>query len=133
MNWKQYQNELIALAAFVIMLFAYSYKHAKVTAHMEDSKAVEASIEEIKEVVALKKVWADKNINQKVEALHTLVPSSKLKWSKTGKKLTANYVKLSANELNKLITKILNLPVGISILEVNKIDATYKVELKCKW
>jgi len=133
MNWKQYQNELIALAALVIMLFAYSYKHTQVTAHMEDSKSVESSIEEIKEVVALKKVWADKKINQKVEALQTLVPSTKVKWRKTGKKLTANYVNLSANELNKLITKILNLPVAISLLEVNKIDATYKVELKCKW
>jgi len=133
MNWKQYQNELIALAALVIMLFAYSYKHSRVNAHMEDAKAVESSIEEIKEVVALKKVWADKKINQKVEALKTLVSSKKVKWSKTGKKLTANYVNLSANELNKLITKILNLPVDIDILEVNKMDATYKVELKCKW
>jgi len=133
MSLKQYQNELIALAALLIMLFAYMYKHNQVTAHVQEAKIVQGSIEELKEVLALKKIWADKKISKKVESLQTLVPEAKVKWAKKSKKLAANYTKLSANELNKLTTKILNLPVIITLLDVEKTGSNYKVDLKCKW
>jgi len=133
MNWKQYQNELIALGALLIMLFAYMYKHNQVTTQVEEAKTLQNSVEELKEVVALKKIWAEKKISKKVETLQTLVPEAKVKWSKKSKKLTASYTNLSANELNKLTTKILNLPVVITLLDVTKTGLNYKVELKCKW
>jgi hypothetical protein len=133
MSWKQYQNELIALGALLIMLFAYIYKHNQVSTHAQEAKTVQHTIEELKEVVALKKIWADKKISNKVETLHTLVPAEKVKWSKKSKKLTANYSELGANELNKLTTKVLNLPVTISLFDVLKTGTNYKVELKCKW
>jgi len=133
MNWKQYQNELIALGALLIMLFAYIYKHNQVSAHFLEAKTTEHTIEELKEVIALKKIWADKRIGKKIEILHTLVPATKVKWSKKSKKLTAIYTDLGANELNKLTTKVLNLPVSISTFDVLKTGSKYKVELKCKW
>jgi hypothetical protein len=133
MSLRQYQNELIVLGALLIMLFAYIYKHNQVTAHVQGAKTVQSTIEELKEVIALKRVWADKKINKKVETLQTLVPSDKVKWAKKSKKLTANYTNLSANELNKLVTKVLNLPVIISLLDIEKTGSNYKVDLKCKW
>ena len=133
MSWKQYQNELIALAALLIMLFAYMYKHNQSSSYVEQAKTVQNSIEELKEVVSLKKIWGNKKISKKVEGLQTLVPASKVKWSKKSKKLTASYTDLGANELNKLITKVLNLPVVIVLLEVEKTGSSYRMELKCKW
>jgi len=133
MSWKQYQNELIALTALLIMLFTYMYKHNQSSSHVEQAKTVQNSIEELKEVVSLKKIWGNKKISKKVEGLQTLVPESKVKWSKKNKKLTTSYTDLSANELNKLITKVLNLPVVIVLLEVEKTGSSYRMELKCKW
>jgi len=133
MSWKQYQNELIALTALLIMLFSYMYKHNQVTSHGEHAKTVQNSIEELKEVVALKKIWADKKTSKRIEVLKTFVPTSKVKWSKKSKKLTASYTDLGANELNKLTTKVLNLPVMITLLDVTKSGSNYNVELKCKW
>ena len=133
MNWKQYQNELIVLSAFLLMLGAYMYKHSQVTSQAQNIQATKHSIEELKEVVALKKVWADKKTTKKVAQLENLIPASKVKWSNKSKKVTASYTALSANELNKLITKILNLPVVIRLLDVKKIGANYNVEFKCKW
>ena len=36
------------------------------------------SVEEIKEVIALQKIWSDKKTTQKVSKLQTLIPASKV-------------------------------------------------------
>jgi len=40
---------------------------------------------------------------------------------------------LSASELNKVLSKILNLAVEIQKLEIKKIGPSYTMEFKCKW
>jgi hypothetical protein len=133
MNWKQYQNELIVLLAFVVMLGAYFYKHNQVSAQASSAQSTQKSIEELKEVVALKKVWADKKIKTKVAKIKSLIPSQKVKWNQQATKVTASYKTLGPNELNKLTTKVLNLPVEIERFEVKKSGESYDVEFKCKW
>lgn len=133
MIWKRYQNELIALVAFVLMFGGYGYKYAQISSQAETMAGVKHSVGEIKEVIALKKIWADKKTGKKIDKLQTLIPAAKVKWSHKGKKLTATYKGLTATELNKLVTKILNLPVEIKKLKIQKIASSYAVEFKCKW
>ncbi len=133
MTWKRYQNELIALAAFVLMFIGYGYKTAQVSSQGETMASANHSVGEIKEVIALQKIWADKKTTKNVDKLQTLIPASKVKWSSKSKKVTANYKGLTATELNNLVTKILNLPVEIQKLKIQKIASSYDVEFKCKW
>ena len=133
MNWKQYQNELIALVAFVLMLGAYMYKHNQSTTRVVQAQTAKHSLEELKEVISLQKIWADKKTSKKVDKLKTLISASKVKWSKKSKKVTATYTGLGSNELNKLITKILNLPIQVRLLDIQKNGSSYNVEFKCKW
>ncbi len=133
MTWKRYQNELIALIAFVLMLSGYGYKAAQVSSQAEMMAGTKHTVAEIKEVIALQKIWSDKKTTKKVEKLQTLIPASKVKWSSKSKKVTASYKGLSATELNSLVTKILNLPVEIQKLKIQKIASSYDVEFKCKW
>jgi len=133
MNWKQYQNELIVLIAFVLMLSAYLYKHNQVSSQSTNTQTTQKSIEELKEVIALQKIWKDKKIKTKVAKLKPLIPAQKVKWNIKGNKLVASYKGLSSNEVNKLTTKILNLPVEVQLLDIKKTGSTYNVEFKCKW
>jgi hypothetical protein len=133
MTWKRYQNELIALIAFVFMLAAYGYKTAQVSSQAQSIAAAKHSVSEIQEIVSLKKIWADTKTSKKVEKLQTLVPASKIKWSNKNKKVTASYKNLTARELNTLVTKILNVPVEIQKLKIQKVASSYDVEFKCKW
>jgi len=133
MNWKRYQNELIVLGALVIMLLAYMYKYNHTQAQVTGATKSQQSINELKEAAGLKKVWADKNINKKISILKTIVPSSKVTWSKKKQKLTVSYKGLTASELNKLTSKILNLPIEILLLNMNKNGTSYNMELQCRW
>jgi len=133
MNWQRYQNELIVLGAFLLMLGAYMYKHNQVTAQTTQASSTQHSINELKEVIALKKIWADKNVLKKVNNLRGLVSPSKVKWSKKKTEVDASYTALSSNELNTLTTKILNLPAEILLLDIKKTGSSYNVEFKCKW
>jgi len=133
MTWKRYQNELIVLFAFVLMFTAYGYKNTQNSSQAEQRAGANYSMVEIKEVIALKKIWSDKKTTQKIKKLQTLIPESKVRWSSKSKKLTAFYKGLTATELNKLVTKVLNLAVEIQKLKVQKIASSYDVELKCKW
>jgi len=133
MNWRQYQNELIVLSTFVIMFSTYLYRNGKMNDQVNGGQTTQKSLLAMKEVVTLKKIWADKKIGTKVQRLKSTVSSSKVKWRKGTKKVTANYTGLSGSELNKLTTDILNMPVQIVLFQTEKIGSTYKVEFKCKW
>lgn len=130
---KKYQNELIVAIAFCIMCGAYFYKHQQFSRQTEEISSIKRSVDEFREIVAFQKIWGDKNIASKIDQLQTVIPQSKVKWSKTGKKLTAGYDNLTAAELNKLVTKISNLAIEIEMLSINKSDSMYRVELRCKW
>ena len=133
MNWQRYQNELIILGTFLLMLGAYIYKHNQVTAQTIQASSTQHTINELKEVIALQKIWVDKNVLKKVNNLRGLVSPSKVKWSKKKTEVDASYTALSSNELNMLTTKILNLPAEILLLDIKKIGSSYNVEFKCKW
>jgi hypothetical protein len=91
------------------------------------------TVKEFRELIALQKTWANKNISKKVDKLEKIIPLSKVKWSKKGKKLTAGYSDLTPKELNKLITTILSMAVQIQELKIVRNSSSYNVEFKCKW
>jgi len=130
---KRYLNEIIVLFALFLMLGAYFYKNHQVTQQTEEVSKVKHSLLELKEVVALKKIWGDKTITKKVDALQKVISVSKVKWSQKQNKVTATYSNLSPNELNKFTTKLLNTPVTITLLEIIAVESNYNVEFKCKW
>jgi len=133
MIWKRYQNELIVLITFVLMLGGYLYKNAQISGQSEMAVVASRSVGELKEVIALQKIWSDKKTTKKVDRLQTVIPQNKVKWSSKNKKLTASYKGLTPSEMNTLITKILNLPIEIQKLKIQKLATSYDVEFKCKW
>jgi len=133
MIWMRYQNELIVLIAFVLMLGGYLYKNTQISLQREMMVHSNRSIAEVKEVAALQKIWSDKKITQKVNKLQEVISENKVKWSSKNKKVTASYKGLTTTELNTLVTKILNLPVEIQKLDIQKAETSYDVEFKCKW
>jgi len=131
---KRYQNEWIVLTAVVLMLFAFAYKQSQLASQKALMSDVTKTSEELKEVIALQKIWADKKTAQYVNKLQTLAQPSKLKWSSKSKNVTALYKGLTPRELDKVVvSKILTLPVEIKKLSVENKDVLYDVEFQCKW
>jgi len=133
MNLKTYQNELIIFVSFFLMVGAFFFKQTQIKSQAVDAVQVEHSIAELKEVIGLTKIWKDKKISKKILKLKTLINSSKVRWSKKANKVTASFKNLTDMELNRLVTKILNLAVEIQKLKVQKVGSSYLVEFKCKW
>ena len=133
MMWRTYKNEIMVGVSLLLMVMAFVYKEGQISKQAETAKHITTSLEELKEVIALKKVWKDKNLSKKVERLKGVVSPSKMTWRRDGKKLTASYKALTPRELNTLISKIMSLAVEIEKLELHKTGETYEVELKCKW
>lgn len=133
MNWMNYRNELVVAAAFVLMLAAFGYKEAKVGGQADAAVQGSKAVSEIKEVIALKEIWGNKNLSKKVDVLKTVVSASQVSWNKKSKKLTARYSGLSNSEVNRLGKKVMNLAVVIEKLEVSKKGDLFDVELQCKW
>ena len=133
MIWKRYQNELIVALALLLLIMALVYKNVQVSSSTESLALSKQEVREFKELVILKKRWLDKRTSKKLDKLQKLVPSSRIKWQKKGKKLTASFHGISSQELNKVITMILNLAVQIELLEIKNDQGSYNVEFKCKW
>lgn len=130
---KKYQNELIVLFSFLLMFGGYIYKSSIIKDEATSAIETQQSLSDMKEGIALQKLWSNKQISQRVEKLQSIVPISKVVWSNKSKKVKASYKNLSAMELNTLITKILNLPIEITLLSIQNISKSYSVEFQCKW
>jgi hypothetical protein len=133
MNFRRYQNELIAGVSFLLMVGAFLFKQGEISGQEERAKVVQDSVTELKEVIALKEIWGAKELGKKVKSLQSVVPSQKVKWQQKSKKVIASYQGLSVNELNTLMKKVLNLGVEIQLFDVKKVSTYYNVELRCKW
>jgi TATA-box binding protein (TBP) (component of TFIID and TFIIIB) len=130
---KTYQNELIVLISFLLMIGAFFFKQSQIKAQEVGAVSIEKSINETKEIVGLIRVWKDKKVTKKILKIKNVIASAKVKWRKKSNKVTASFKKLTAIELNRLVTKILNVPVQIVKLEIKKVGLSYEVEFKCKW
>ena len=133
MNFRRYQNELIAGISLLVMLGAFFFKQGQISGQADRMNSLQNSVSEMKEVVALKGIWDDKNLNKKVKELQSSVAPSKVKWQEKNKKVIASYQGLSVDEFNNLLKKLLNLGVEIQLFDVKKQSALYDVELRCKW
>jgi hypothetical protein len=133
MNFRRYQNELIAGLSLVVMLGAFLFKQGQISGQEERASMLQSSVSEMQEVIALKEIWGNKALGKKVKVLQSVVPSQKVKWQQKSKKVIASYQGLSLNELNSLMKKVLNLGVEIQLFDVKKVSALYDVELRCKW
>lgn len=130
---KRYQNEWIVLAAFLLMAFSFIYKNVQISSQQEMISGTKKTVQELKEVIALQKIWADKKIAQNVTKLQSLVPPTKLAWSSKNKNVTASYSGLTSRELNAVTSKIMTLPVEIKKLAIENKGTTYDLEFQCKW
>ena len=130
---KAYQNEIIVFVSFLLMVGAFFFKQSKIKAQSVDAVVIEKTINETKEIAGLIRVWKDKKVSKKVLKFKNVITSSKVKWSKKSNKITASYKNLTAIELNRLMTKILNVPIEIVKLQIQKVGSSYTVEFKCKW
>lgn len=133
MNLNQYRNELIVGLSFLLMLMAFFYKNAQLSSRAEELFAMKQEVRNFKEIIAYKRVWGDKGLSKKIDKLQSVVPVSKVAWSKKGKKLTARYMELTPKELNKMMTKLMSLAVQITQLDISRSGENYNVECKCKW
>ena len=130
---KAYQNEIIVFISFLLMVGAFFFKQSQIKAQAVDAVAVEKSINETKEIAGLIRVWKDKKVSKKILKIKNAITSSKVRWSKKSNKVTASFKNLTPIEINRLMVKILNVPVEIVKLQIKKVGLSYNVEFKCKW
>ncbi len=135
MTLQRYKNEIILLVAFLFALFAFFYK-LNASSYVEENKAnIQQQISDITAIGNYKGMWDGKSMANRVKVLKTIVPVSKVQsFSKKSKKLVATYVNLTADELNKLNNKLINMPVQIVSLQITESSKNiFTMEFTCKW
>jgi len=133
MSFGLYKKELTVVCSFLLMVMAFSYKNGQISSQAERLFEIKQSVKAFKEIIAHKRIWADKGLSRKVDKLHTVLPASKIRWSKRGKKLTIKLTEITPKELNRFMTKTLSLAVQIREIDIKKSGDNYNVEFKCKW
>jgi hypothetical protein len=117
---QRYRNELILLLALLFALFGFLYKHSSTTYVETNRNEIQKQIAEISTITALKQQWGGVQMANKVKALQTVVPSSKVAlFNKKSKKLIASYKNLTGNQLSSVTNELINLPVQIVLLNIN--------------
>jgi len=133
MRLKAYKNELIVGLSFLLLLITFTYKQIHSSGQNGAISSAGIALQELKEVISLKKIWGDKKIPKKIEKLRSIAAPSKTKWHVESKKLSVSFQGLNTKEFDRLIVKIMNLPVEIQKLNIDSSGSIYNVEFKCKW
>ncbi|MBU1667252.1 hypothetical protein KKC13_02470 [bacterium] len=135
MTLQRYRNEIILLLTLLFALFAFFYKLSAKSYVQENKAAIQKQISEITKISNYQKQWDGKGMSNKVNVLKSIVNASKVQsFQKKSKKLIASYVNLTANELNQINNKLLNMPIQIVNLEIKEQTKNqFTMELTCKW
>ncbi|MEA3456254.1 MAG: hypothetical protein U9R26_07075 [Campylobacterota bacterium] len=134
MTWKRYQNEIIVLAALVLMAAGYLYKSSSANSLDLVKAEVALSATEAGEIIALKKQWGNAKLTESVNKMNLNIAPAKIKqFSIKSKKLQASYRGLSDKEMNGIIVKLQNIAVQIAKLGVKRKGDSYNMEIVCKW
>lgn len=135
MTLQRYRNEIILLVTLLFALFAFFYKLSANSYVQENKAAIQKQVSEITKISNYQKQWDGKKMPNKVKILKSIVNASKVKsFQKKSKKLVASYINLTANELNQINNKLLNLPVQIVNLQIKEqAKNQFTMELTCKW
>jgi hypothetical protein len=135
MTLHRYKNELVLLLTLLFVLGAFMYKLSATTYVTENKSSIQKHISEIISIENYKNQWKSKGMANKVKVFKSIVNATKVKtFSKKSSKLTLSYINLTANELNKITNKLLNLPVQIITLQIREDSKNkFTMELTCKW
>ncbi len=131
---RKYQNEWILLLALLVLLGGFLYQRGmrhKLEVSLLRSQNAARQITEAK---VWQEVWSTKGLKTQVASLKETVPSGKVKtFEQVKKKLTADFVGLSGQELNELATRIATIPVRIQEFAVTRTGTKYDVRCTCTW
>jgi hypothetical protein len=134
MIWKKYRNELMVLLAFIFLIIGYSYKNIQISKLYSVKSEVSKSIDDISEIIALKKQWDGKKVKSKVERFKREVSSDNIKsFNIKSRKMSAIFKDLTGKKMSKIFSKIESMAVEIVAIKVTSKDERYKMEVKCKW
>jgi len=132
---QRYKNEIILLLTLLFAIGAFFYKFSANSEVQKNKTIIEKKIDEINTIEKYKKQWASKGMANKIKIFKTIVSASKIKkFSKQSSKVTLSYKNLTARELNKIINKLLNLPIQIINLKIKESSKNqFTMEFTCKW
>jgi len=130
---QRYRYETYLLTTLLLAALAFSYKTAQSRRIEETNRLQAIQLVKVKEAAELKRLWGNKDIAKKVEALKRQLPKTKTDWEKKGKRVYIRLKELTADELNAAVTKLLNLPVQIESMNISAHDKKYDMEFRCKW
>jgi DNA-binding Xre family transcriptional regulator len=133
-NLMRYKNELMLLGSVLFVVISYIYKHHSEVQSQEERIRVEQEARELVEANSLQKLWANKTISKRLDMINSVVPSNKIHMSKKGKKATIRFSNLTAKELNRALSKILNIAIQIDDIDIKReAKQQYSMEVRCKW
>jgi len=134
MIWRRYRNEMIVLAAFLLMAASLLYKYSVVGRLDAVNTEVKTSLAQIGEIIALRKQWGNKKLTKKITMVKNGITPEKVKlFSIKSRKLSASFKGLNESEVNKIILRLENIAVQLMKLSVKRRDGSYDMEIKCKW
>ncbi len=131
---ERYRNEIIILAAAILLIISVIYKHNSISKLENARNETRVSVKEIDESKRLKSLWYAKGMKSKLNKLRKKVDSAKVvKFSIERKKVTIRLKNLRSRELNIFMNELAKLPVRISTLNISKAPKGYELECLCKW
>ncbi len=134
MIWKRYQNELIVSIAILFMIGTYVYKSTNIKKIERGEITLAKATNQASEIISLQKQWNDPKLSKRILKLKVSISAQKIRnFVVKRKKLTAVFQDLTSKEMNAIVSRLENIAVQITQLQVKRGDKGYKMEIRCKW
>jgi len=133
---RRYQNELMVLAALLLLTAAVMFKTYRYRMLQTKSAAVEEMVTKIEDIATMKKLWSkNKTVSQKLGSIKNILKHTQIKTFQIEKKKAHIILEnLNGSELNRISGKYLaSIPVQITEISIVRNGAHYRLELRCKW
>jgi len=120
--------------ALLFLLAAWGFKSYETQRLERTREEVTQTQRQVRETLALKRLWEAKGIDKKIEGLKKLIPAAnRKKFLKKKRSLEIRSTDLEGRQLNRILSKIGALPLQVKTLRISRKKDRYTLECRCKW
>jgi len=122
---------IILVASLFFLLASIAYELYTKQEYLKIKEELKQESYEIKNIIALKKLWSTKKLRDKIDKILAEIPNKKVKFKRKSFELVAQ--NLSYRELNFALNKFASIPLQFKKLNIKKVGENFNLECLCEW
>ncbi len=124
-------KNIILIFSIILLVASILFSFNTKKNYFKTKEEILRESKDIKETIALKKLWDAKGLKSKIEKVINKIPNKKVHFKRKSFEFSAT--NLNYRDLNHILNKFASMPLEFKKLNIKKVGSNFNLECLCEW